>query len=164
MTTADIILGFNALGDWLMRVELYVAEVFTAFLDDAVDGYRWLRRARLRRKKRRPGAHRVGERSLTIWEIYHRMNDVELAKSGWRLVREPGIHRDRRGWRYAPAMWKQLPVWECERRMAESRLEETRYWSGLVDALMDDIKRMLENPPEPETLHGCRNCLCGVEV
>lgn len=162
MTVADIALGFNAMGDWMYRIERWFGVQILAFIDDAVDTGRWLRRAWLRRRERRPGAHRTEDRSLRIWDIYHRMTDEELAKSGWKLVREPGVHRDQRGWRYAPATWKQIPVWEGERKRAEAELAEAVYWDRTVEQLIADIQYMLANPPEPLTLHGCKHCLCAV--
>ena len=112
----------------------------------------------MRRKNRKPGAHRNTDRSVTIWDIYHRMTEDELAKSGFSLAREPGKHRDRRGWKYAPATWKQIPVWELERQAQEQALVEFRR----INQSIEDFWRMLDNPPEPETLHGCKDCLCGL--
>lgn len=140
------------------RLQRAARVLIVPFVDDFVDVCRWMWRARKRRQDRKPGAHRMGDRSLTIWDIYHRMSDTELANSGCSLAREPGLHRDARGWRHAPATWKQIPVWEMERKAEECALESLRE----INRLMDEIQEMLANPPQPETLHGCKNCLCGL--
>lgn len=162
MTTADLTLGFVALSDFLYRMERGIVALLEMFMHDLMDVASWIWRDSMRRRDRRPGAHRVGERDLTVWDIYHRMTDTELAESGWRLVRDPGEHRDLRGWRYAPATWKQIPVWEAEREHAAESFAEEQYWRNVVERLMSDIQYMLEHPPEPETLHGCKDCLCGL--
>jgi len=163
MTTMDLIAGTaNAFYQLEDRLQSFVRWAIVPFVDDIVDVGRWLWRARMRRKQRKAGAHRNNDRSVTVWEIYDRMTDEELERSTFDLARVPGAHRDRRGWRHAPATWKQIPVWESEREREQARWAEARDWEATVDQLMADIRRMLDNPPEPERLHACKHCLCPV--
>lgn len=162
MTTADMLVVVASFTNLYDRVNKAVGRALLPFADDLVDVGRWLWRARMRRRARKPGGHRAGAGSFTVWSYFERMSDEELGKSTYRMSSEGGKHRDTRGWRHAPATWKQIPVWESERQTAQEEFTQQVYWSAVVDKLIGDISHMLENPPEPETLHGCKNCLCGL--
>lgn len=151
-TTANIMLQFPQPSAQLIRLENWLRRLVMTFLDWSVDASRWAMRRMRNRRGYPKGNHRQarGEQQESVWDI--------LRDSRHGFIWKPrGQHRDRRGWRYKSA------VYSLQQRMQAERAEKA-YWEMTVEHLMEDIRLMLENPPQVETVHGCDNCRCAVNA
>lgn len=146
MTTLDVQLAFAGIVNAYWGLEKKAQKATRVALDWAVDAARWVKRERVRRKGRQAGAHRSGK---SVWDYLHSLPEKEL-KYEWKPA---GQHRDRRGWRY------NSPVWALIERTSDHRQWET-YWRNTVDKLMEDIRFMLDSPPQVIPVHGCKDCMC----
>mgnify|MGYP001083371074 CR=1 FL=1 len=131
---------------WILGVRLRAA--FRLTLGAAVDLWQTFRYIRMRyRFSAKTTGHRWHSDAVSVWDILERNADSE-----W-IASRPGRHADTRGARYAPAIWYLL------RRLWDDRAAQDMAVAA-VGKLMQQIRWMLDNPPEPETEHGCINCTC----
>jgi len=155
VTTADILIGLQGFGSWLLRIEGIGKKIALQAADWIVDRSAWAGRE-LRRIRSYPiGSRRASksDRGISVWEYLHSVPLEEL-----RYEQKPrGQHRDRRDWRSPGSSVASLI----------ERIEQNRawdhYWKCQIDGLMEEIQYMLSHPPLPSsvTVHGCQDCLCG---
>ena len=122
-------------------------------VDALVDAKDWASMQYMRRKMSLNAvSHRMtGENQRSVWHILGQNEDTE-----W-VAGRPGKHRDNRGWRYTPKVWHLVTRLQDERASFQHAAYDV--WH-----LLNEMRMMISFPPEPETFHGCRNCLCSPEL
>lgn len=131
---------------WILKRRLLAA--FRVTIGALVDLWESIRYVTLRyRFSTRSNSHRWHSGARSVWDI------IAANEKSTYVAMRPGQHADRRGARYAPAVWHLL------RRLWDER-EAYAMAAAVVGKLMSQIRWMLDHPPLPETEHGCTSCQC----